>query len=140
MTRPYRCRSSTTPSPSRFRPLRRQLEHRTGGVSAAVAGRAVEIAGGIEDQAGDGDSPVRAAAVKLCSTFSVQVPPAAGVNSNTVPQCCKCRLGGRAVEIAGGIEDQAGVRDNAPSVPLPKLCSTFSVQPARGGVNSNTVP
>ena len=39
-----------------FRPaaarLGRQLEHRPHAVSAALAGRAVEIAGGIEDQAG----------------------------------------------------------------------------------------
>ena len=32
----------------------RQLEHRPAVVSAALSGRAVEIAGGIEDQAGEG--------------------------------------------------------------------------------------
>ena len=35
--------------------LRCDLEHRPVAVSAAIGGRAVEIAGGIEDQAGDGD-------------------------------------------------------------------------------------
>ncbi len=37
----------------------RDLEHRPGAVSTTFAGRAVEIAGGIEDQAGLGMVPVR---------------------------------------------------------------------------------
>ena len=73
------------PTPVGASVLRCELEHRPVAVSAALAGRAVEIAGGIEDQAGVGISPVRAVELKLCSTFSVQPPPAAGVNSNTVP-------------------------------------------------------
>jgi hypothetical protein len=41
---------------------RRQFEHRPAAIRAARGGRAVEIAGGIEDQAGRGISPVRAVA------------------------------------------------------------------------------
>ena len=45
---------------------------------------------------------------KLYSTFSVQVPAAPGVNSNTIPPGVSAAGLGGAVEIAGGIEDQPG--------------------------------
>jgi hypothetical protein len=91
----------------------RQLEHRPVAVIAALVGRAVEIADVIEDQAGHGDSPVREVEAK-----QHLLPPAparcgrqldhrpAAVRLATAPSAAIVR---RAVEIAGGIEDQAGV-------------------------------
>ncbi len=141
---PTACRSYAAPSPSSPRshwattrtPSRRHNCPRGG---------AVEIAGGIEDQAGLRESPVR----HRCQSYTAPSPSSRrsllGVNSKTVPQLWRaqskrrprrsCRRDCRRHRRSGRRGGQT------PSAPLPKLCSTFSVQlPPAEGVNSNTVP
>ncbi len=143
--RPCRCRSYAAPSPSSLRPLSGdQLEHRP---AQTVSRRQRASCRRDCRRHRRSDRPWGLAPSvplpKLCSTFSVQPPPAVGVNSNTVPEpyaviaamrascrrdCRRHRRSGRPWGLA-------------PSVPLPKLCSTFSVQPPPAvGDNSNTVP
>ena len=52
--------------------IRRQLENCAASAEPPPSGRAVEIAGRIEDQAGVGMAP--SLPVKRCSTLSVQLP------------------------------------------------------------------
>src|SRR5580704_3811327 len=76
-------------------------------MNAPSVGRAVEIVGSIDDYACGGEPPVPPAAEVIQSLLG---PASAGF----VPQLPHCTLveiaahGGRAVEIAGGIEAQAG--------------------------------
>ena len=101
-----------------------------------AAGRAVEIAGAIEDQSGGGIVPVLAAK-------AIQQGLSLGIKSKYRPPAITATVVSRAVEIAGAIEDQACL-GRGPSVPLPKLCSTCSVQvpppPSPAGDNLNSVP
>ena len=125
--------------------LRRQLEHRPALVQsvnagAAVGGRAVEIAGGIEDQAGDRISPVRAVAEAIQHLLR-PAPARCGRQLEHRPVAGKCRRRGRAVEIAGGIEDQAGLGIvPVRAVAVEAMQHLLRPAPARVGVNSNTVP
>ncbi len=99
------------PAPAR---CGRQLEHRPEAVrlatapSATIVGRAVEIAGGIEDQAGVGQKPVRAVVAEAMQHRLRPAPARCGRQLEHRPVAVSAALGGRAVEIAGGIEDQAG--------------------------------
>src|SRR5271157_1162295 len=70
-------------------------------VSAAIVGCAVEIAGGIEDQAAEGN--VADVIQNLLRPTSARC----GGQLEHIPQATA--VSGRAVEIAGGIEDQGGV-------------------------------
>ena len=91
-----------------------KLEHRPVTVSAATGRSAVEIAGGIEDQAGQGSGPVRAVA----EVMQHRLRPSSARCGRQLEHCAatiggttagSAAIPGRAVEIAGGIEDQAGV-------------------------------
>ena len=84
-----------------------ELERRPPVVSSAPAGGAVEITGGIENQRGLGSVPVRAVAEAIQHLLR---PASArcGRQLEYRPRAVSAARDGRAVEIAGGIEDQAG--------------------------------
>lgn len=86
----------------------RQLEDCPVVVSAAHEGRAVEIAGGIEDQAGRGGIPVRAVVVEAIQhPLRPESSPFAGQLEDR-PTVVSAACGRCAVEIARSIEDQTG--------------------------------
>ena len=69
----------------------RQLEHRPAVVSAALVGRAVEIAGGIEDQAGLRDQP-RPCRCRSYAAPSPSSPRPLRASTRTPSRSRKCRL------------------------------------------------
>src|ERR1019366_773466 len=90
-------------------PVGRQLEHCPAVGSAAVLGRAVEIAGGIEDQPGGGISPVRAVAVEVMQHLLRPGSARRGRQLEHRPGAVSAARDSRTVEIASSIEDQASL-------------------------------
>src|ERR1039458_2370443 len=84
----------------------RQLEHRpVAVVSAALVRRAVEIAGGIEDQGGQRLNPVRAVVVEVMQHLLRPGSARSGRQLEHRPVAVGAASVRRAVEIAGAIED-----------------------------------
>src|SRR5580704_477655 len=104
-----------------------QLEHRSKGDiaargSAALVRRAVEIAGGIEDQAGERSEPIGAIVVEAMQNPLLPASACLGHQLEHGAADVSAARHGRTIEIAGGVEDQAAVR----SVPVH----------ARGGIET----
>jgi hypothetical protein len=114
-----------------------QLEGRPVAVCSAKGGGTVQITGGVEDQAAVRVCPVRA--IEDMEQIGGPVPARFRRQLEHCPFAVSAAGIRNTVEIAGGVEDQAALRDG-PSVPL-KLCSALCVQrPPASGVSSNTVP
>jgi hypothetical protein len=113
------------PTPAR---LGRQLEHRAVAISTATGRRAVEIAGGIEDHTGLRGVPVLEIEGMQHLHFPVsaigrQLEHRAGAVGTT---------GGRAVEIAGVIEDHTG--HGTPAVPAAECMQVLLLGCASAGL------
>jgi len=107
-----------------------QLERRPVAVRTAQGRRAIEIASGIEGQAGERVSPVGAVDNKAMQQRFRPAPAPVGRQLEHCPLAVGTALRSRAVKVAGGIDDQAAERLNTVSVQLPLPL----------GVNSNAVP
>src|SRR5580704_1878555 len=102
--------------------LRRQLEYCAKTVSSAGVGRAIQVTAGISDQASVGIGSVLAAEVMqhllrpFSTCFGRQLEYCAHVISSAYV--------GRAVKIAGGIQDEAGIR-MLPVLTVPEAMQHF---------------
>src|ERR1019366_10149295 len=79
--------------------------------TTAMVGRAVEIAGAIEDQPGQGGNPVRAAA-EVMQHLLRPAPTPCGHQLEHCTVVVSTAAVGRAEEIAGGIDDQPSLGTN----------------------------
>src|SRR5258708_3186326 len=86
-----------------------QLEDGTVGVSAAIVGRSVEIAGGIDDQAGVGGISVLAIVVEAVQNLLAPASVGLGRQLEDHTVIVSAARGRHAVEIAGAIEGHASV-------------------------------
>ena len=139
--RPVRAVSETMQHVLRPTPAgcRRQLKHCPRTISATVVRRAVEVAGGIDNEASLWLVPVRVVVVEAIQHLFRPTPVSCRRYLERRPGVVGAPIHSRAVEAARGTEDHAGP-GALPSPPL-KLCSTCSVQPPPAvGVNSCTVP
>jgi hypothetical protein len=89
-------------------PIGFQLEGRPPPVYAAIDGGAVEIAGAIEDEAAVGVGPIAPIAEAVQYGFCPAATPVR-LQLEDRPEAMNATADGRAVEIAAGIDDQAGV-------------------------------
>src|SRR5260370_15347006 len=104
-------RVRTAPRSSKsHRRLRLDLEHRTPGGSAATARRAIQIAGGVENQTILRTEPVMAI---VAEAVQRRLRPISFRGRRQFENCtvaASAIRGGRAIKIARGIEDQTRVR------------------------------
>jgi hypothetical protein len=86
------------------------LERRAGTIDAAVCRRAIEIAGGIEQQAAVGIEPVRSSVVEAIKNPLTPGPVRHGSQLEDCTDTIGPATAGSSIEIAGGIEDQRPAR------------------------------
>src|ERR1019366_1305553 len=84
----------------------RQLEDRSCGVRAAIRGRAIEVAGVIEDQPSVGIQPVRRAVTEAVQYRLRPAASAVGRHFKRRPAAVSSAIYRRSIEVPGTVEDQ----------------------------------